>query len=85
MAGISLLFGGPLLSYVAVLFLTWSASRGDGGMVAVFMGVVFVGGVLALVGFVMLIVATRRALAKIDALPVRTQPASRQDRYASNY
>jgi hypothetical protein len=67
------------------LFLAWSASRGDDGMVAVFMGVVFVGGALALAGLVMLLVATHRALVKIDALPVRAPSAPRQDRYASTH
>lgn len=84
-AGISFFFGGPLLSFVANLFLVWSAARGDDGMVAVFMGVVFVGGALALVGFVLLLVATHRALVKIDALPVRAPAAPRQDRYVSTH
>jgi hypothetical protein len=84
-AGISFFFGGPLLSLVANLFLAWSASRGDDGMVAVFMGVVFIGGALALMGSVMLLMATHRALVKIDALPVRAPAASRQDRYAPTH
>ncbi|MET3811233.1 hypothetical protein [Arthrobacter sp. UYEF3] len=48
-------------------------------MVAVLMGIAVLGGVLGLTGFVMLIVAAHRALLKIDGLPVRIQPASRQD------
>ena len=79
MAGISFFLGGPLLSGVAALFLPWAASRGEGGLVAVFVCLVGLGGVLGFVGFVMLIVATHRALVKIDALPVRAQSASRQD------
>ena len=81
-AGISMFIGGPLLSWVAAMFLAWSATRGDGSLAAVFMGLAFVGGVLSLIGFVLLIVATHRALVKIDALPVGVQPASRQDWFA---
>ena len=83
-SGISFFLGGPLLSGVAALFLPWAASRGDGGLVAVFMGLSVLGGVLGLVGIVMLIVATHRALVKIDGLPVRAQSASRDDWYAAS-
>ncbi len=84
-AGISFFFGGPLLSWVAALFMAWSMTRGDGGMAAAFIGVAILGGVLGLVGFVLLIVAAHRALVKIDALTVRVQPAARQDWYAPTH
>lgn len=82
-AGISFFFGGPFLSGVAFLFVRWAAARGDDGSVAVFMGLAVLGGVLGLAGFVMLIVATHRALVKIDGLPIRARSASKEDRYAT--
>ncbi|WP_459383827.1 hypothetical protein [Arthrobacter humicola] len=77
-AGISLFLGGPLLSYVGIIFMAVSASRNDSGLLAVFVGVSILGAVAGLVGFFMLLVATHRALAKIDALPLRIQSAQRQ-------
>jgi hypothetical protein len=77
-AGISLFLGGPLLSYAGILFMALSASRNDRGLTAVFVSLSIFGALLGLVGFFMLLVATHRALIKIDALPVRIQSAQRQ-------
>lgn len=78
--GISLFFGGPLLTFVGSTFATWAATTSnDRGLVAVFIGVAAVGAVAGFVGLVLLIVAAHRALVKIDALPVRAQSAARQN------
>jgi len=77
--GISLLIGGPLLSWAASFFGVYFATSGrDTGMAAISIAVVVFGLLLAVVGFFMLIVAIHRALVKIDALPVLTQPSQRQ-------
>ena len=81
-AGISLLFGGPLLSFIGITFATLFASKNESGLASVFIGLAVFGFVVGLVGLILIIVAGHRALAKIDALPVRVQPASRQDSYA---
>ncbi|QOD04335.1 hypothetical protein [Pseudarthrobacter sp. BIM B-2242] len=47
-------------------------------MAAISIAVVVFGLLLGVVGFFMLMVAIHRALVKIDALPVLTQPSQRQ-------
>lgn len=78
-AGISLFFGGPLLTFVGTIFARWAAdSNNDRGLVAVLIGLAVLGMITGFVGFILLIVAAYRALVKIDALPVRVQSAQRQ-------
>ena len=77
-AGISLVFGGPLLSLIGMTFGVWAASKNDHPMSAVFVGLMVVGYIVGFVGLIMLIVSAHRALVKIDALPVRVQSAQRQ-------
>lgn len=79
-AGISLVFGGPLLSFIGITFGAWSASKNDSGLSAVFLGLAVLGYIVAFVGLIMLVVAAHRALVKIDALPVRVQSSQRQGR-----
>jgi hypothetical protein len=77
--GVSFFIGGPLLVFIGTIFATMAASRNDSSLSAVLIGLVVVGYVLGFVGFILLIVATHRALVKIDALPVRAQSPRRQD------
>jgi hypothetical protein len=79
-AGITLIFAGPLLTFGGTTFAAWAAtSNNDRGLAAVFLGVAVLGAVAGFVGFILLIVAAHRALVKIDALPVRVQSAPRQN------
>jgi hypothetical protein len=83
---ISLLFAGPLLGVIGVYFGTWAAlSKNDPGLNALFTALVVLGGVVSFVGLIMLIVATHRALVKIDALPVRVQATQRENVAANRY
>jgi hypothetical protein len=77
-AGISLFFGGPLLSFIGTTFGIWSVSRSDGSLSAIFIGLAVLGYIVGVVGLILLVVATQRALVKIDALPVRVQSTQRQ-------
>jgi hypothetical protein len=77
-AGISLFFGGPLLSFIGSTFGTLFALKNDSGLTAVFIGLVVFGFAVGFVGLIMIVVAAHRALVKIDALPVRVQSAQRQ-------
>ncbi|MDP9982950.1 putative membrane protein [Pseudarthrobacter oxydans] len=75
-AGISLIFCGPLLTFIGTTFGTWSAaSKSDSGLNAVFIGLAVFGLIAGFVGVIMLVVAAHRALVKIDAIPVRVQSA----------
>jgi hypothetical protein len=47
----------------------------------VFIGLAVLGVLLGFIGVIMLVVAAHRALVKIDALPVRVQPASADPRF----
>ncbi|CAN7465075.1 hypothetical protein LJR013_003179 [Pseudarthrobacter oxydans] len=78
--GVSMSICGPILATASVYFATWAIAGGDSGMASVFIAVAAVGGLLALIGFFMLIVATHRALVKIDALPLQVQSRQREDR-----
>ena len=77
-AGVTLLLGGPLLSLIATTLRTYAASSNDGGLSAVSIGLAVFGFLIGFVGIIMIVVAAHRALVKIDAFPVRLQPAQRQ-------
>lgn len=77
--GVTMTIFGPILSSASGFFASMAFARGDQAMASVFIAVAALGGILALVGFIMLIVATYRALVKIDALP--TGSAARQREY----
>lgn len=71
-AGISLIFGGPLITFIGTTFGTWPAARNnDSGLNAVFIGLADFGMIAGFIGFIMLVVAAHRALVKIDALDLR--------------
>ena len=77
--GVTMFICGPILSSAAGYFATMAAVRDDQAMLAVFIAVAVFGAVLALMGFFMLIVATHRALVKIDALPLHVQSRQSED------
>jgi len=69
--GVTMSICGPILATASGFFASWAFTRGDNGLVAVFVGIAVFGALLALIGFFMLIVAAHRALVKIDALPLQ--------------
>lgn len=77
--GVSMSICGPILATASIYFATWAIAGGDSGMANVFFVVAAIGALLALIGFFMLIVATHRALVKIDALPLQIQSRQRED------
>lgn len=78
-AGISLFFGGPLLSFIGTTFATLFASKDENGLASMFFGLALFGVVVSLAGLILIIVAAHRALVKIDALPTRVQTVQRQN------
>jgi hypothetical protein len=80
-AGISLICAGPLLTFIGTTFGTWSAANNDRGLNVVFIALAVLGVIVGFIGVIMLVVSTQRALVKIDALPVRVQPAPADPRY----
>jgi hypothetical protein len=77
--GVSLILGGPLVSFIGTTFGTWSAvNNPSNNLTGLFIGVAIFGVLLGVVGFFMLVVAAHRALVKIDALPARLPSASRE-------
>jgi hypothetical protein len=84
-AGISLIIGGPLLTFIGTTFGTWSAAtNNDSVLNVVFIGLAVLGVIVGFIGVIMLVVAAHRALVKIDAIPVRVQsadPRSMLDRH----
>lgn len=74
--GVTMSIFGSLLGSASGFFASMAFARGDQAMVSVFLVVAGLGGILALIGLIMLIVATHRAFVKIDALP--TGAAARQ-------
>jgi hypothetical protein len=77
--GVTMSICGPILATASMYFATWALARGDAGMASVFFAVAALGALLALIGFIMLIVATHRALVKIDALPLQVQSHRTED------
>jgi hypothetical protein len=78
--GISLILGGPLVSFIGNTFGTWYSVRNPtNNLSGVFIGIAVFGVLLGIVGFFMLVVAAHRALVKIDALPARLPAASREN------
>jgi hypothetical protein len=80
-AGVFMAVGGPILSALGALIAAPNISvlyTGDPNRGALIFGaLITVGGsLLAVIGYIMILVAVYRALVKIDALPVRTQPRS---------
>jgi uncharacterized membrane protein len=73
-AGICLILGGPLVSFIGTSFGTWFAFNNPAtNMSGLFIGVAVFGGLLGIVGLFMLVAAAYRALVKIDALSVSAQ------------
>lgn len=78
--GITLILASPLIVFIAMTFGARAAftdsSTDTSGL---FLGVAVFGGLLGLVGLVLLVGSTYRALVKIDALPVML-PSDRESR-----
>lgn len=78
--GVTFMIAGPLLIIIGTTFSagaflssTWSDTA------AIFIGAYVLGGLLSLIGSILLIGATYRALVKIDALQVMNVPVQRQN------
>lgn len=75
--------GGPVLSALGAVIAVPNIAALYGGNVnrgGLVIGLIIaaVGSLLALAGYIMILVAVHRALVKIDALPVRQQPRAGQ-------
>ncbi|EMQ99139.1 hypothetical protein [Paeniglutamicibacter gangotriensis] len=83
--GISLILAGPLIVFIAVTFHAWMIFDNPSANVdGVFIGLGVFGGLLGIVGLILLIAATYRALVKIDAMQVMRPSASRENRPADH-
>lgn len=83
-AGICLILGGPLVSFIGTSFGTWFAFNNPAtNMSGLFIGIAVFGALLGIVGLFMLVAAAYRALVKIDALPVGAQ--ANMQSYSANY
>lgn len=68
-SGISLILASPLIIFIAVAFGTRMAfDNGSMGLDLPFLVIASVGGLLGIVGIILIIGATYRALVKIDAM-----------------
>lgn len=77
--GITMSICGPVLAVASSYFASMALARGDQATTNLFFLIAALGLLISLVGFIMLIVATYRALVKIDALP--TGPTARRRDY----
>ncbi|PNH82947.1 MULTISPECIES: hypothetical protein [unclassified Arthrobacter] len=68
--GVTMSICAPLLSSASGFFATMAFAPGDQSLASIFTAIAVLGGILALIGFIMVVVATYRALVKIDALPI---------------
>jgi hypothetical protein len=67
--GVSLILASPLVIFIAAAFGTRMAfNNGSAGLDLPFLVIASVGGLLGLVGIILLVGATYRALVKIDAM-----------------
>lgn len=78
--GVTFLIAGPLLIFIGSIFGAGTLLMNTSSeFTAVVIGVNLLGGLLSLIGSILLIGATYRALVKIDALPVLVPTSNRQN------
>ncbi|MFJ6416623.1 hypothetical protein [Paeniglutamicibacter sp. NPDC091659] len=78
--GISFTLASPLIVFIAMTFGTRAAiSNPSTDLTVLFMGIGILGGLLGIVGIILLIGATYRALVKIDALQVMRPSSDREN------
>jgi hypothetical protein len=82
-AGVLMAIGGPVLGALGAVIAApniaalYAGNVNRGGLL-IGLIIAAVGSLLAVAGYIMILVAVHRALVKIDALPVREQPGSGQ-------
>jgi hypothetical protein len=82
-AGVLMAIGGPILGALGAViaapnFASLYAGNVNRGGLVIGLIIAAVGLLVAVAGYIMILVAVHRALVKIDALPVRQQPRTGQ-------